>query len=94
MSGLIVCYMNHLPHIAPDAFVGANATIIGKVAILARANIWFGCVLCGDIAAIHVGAATNIQDATVVHVSGKAGGETWIGEGHGRPHGAHPCVPA
>lgn len=80
MSGLIVPYRNHLPRIAPDAFIAPNATIIGDTEIGPRANIWFGCVLRGDMATIHVGARTNIQDGTVVHISSRPNGETWIGD--------------
>ena len=79
-GGLRLPFRNHVPTIAPDAFVAANATLIGQVEIGARANIWFSCVLRGDLAAIHVGALTNVQDGTVVHVSSVANGATWIGE--------------
>jgi gamma-carbonic anhydrase len=79
-GGVLLPFRNYVPAIAPDAFVAANATLIGQVEIGARANIWFGCVLRGDLASIHVGALTNVQDGTVVHVSSVANGATWIGE--------------
>ena len=79
-GGVLLPFRNHIPAIAPHAFVAANATLIGQVEIGARANIWFGCVLRGDLASIHVGALTNVQDGTVVHVSSVANGATWIGE--------------
>jgi carbonic anhydrase/acetyltransferase-like protein (isoleucine patch superfamily) len=79
-GGVLLPFRNHLPVIAPDAFVAANATLIGQVEIGTRANIWFGCVLRADLASIRVGALTNVQDGTVVHVSSVANGATWIGE--------------
>jgi gamma-carbonic anhydrase len=79
-GGVLLPFRNYVPAIAPDAFVAANATLIGQVEIGARTNIWFGCVLRGDLAAIRVGALTNVQDGTVVHVSSVANGATWIGE--------------
>jgi len=79
-GGVLLPFRNHVPAIAPDAFVAPNVTLIGQVEIGARANIWFGCVLRGDLASIHVGALTNVQDGTVVHVSSVANGATWIGE--------------
>jgi carbonic anhydrase/acetyltransferase-like protein (isoleucine patch superfamily) len=79
-GGVRLPFRNHVPAVAPDAFVAPNATLIGQVEIGARANIWFGCVLRGDLASIHVGALTNVQDGTVVHVSSAANGATWIGE--------------
>ena len=92
-GGVRLPFRNHLPVVAPDAFVAANATLIGQVEIGARANIWFGCVLRGDLAAIHVGALTNLQDGTVVHVSSVKDGDTWIGDGVTIGHMAliHAC---
>lgn len=59
------------PVIAPDAFVAPNATIVGDAQIGSEASIWFNVVLRGDVNYIRVGARTNIQDGTVVHVSSK-----------------------
>jgi gamma-carbonic anhydrase len=53
--------------------------VIGDTEIDAHANVWFGCVLRGDIAPIRVGAYANIQDGTVVHVSSKLEEGTRIG---------------
>ena len=70
MTGpLVLPYRGILPRIAASAFIAPGAVIIGDVEIGERANIWFGCVLRGDVAAIRVGADTNLQDGTVVHVS-------------------------
>jgi carbonic anhydrase/acetyltransferase-like protein (isoleucine patch superfamily) len=66
---LLLAFRNHLPCIAPDAWIADNATLIGDVVVGARANIWFGCILRGDITAIEVGENTNIQDGTIVHVA-------------------------
>jgi gamma-carbonic anhydrase len=70
-GGPLLPFGNRLPAVAPDAFVAPNATVIGEVEIGARANIWFGCVLRGDVAAIVVGANSNVQDGTVVHGSAR-----------------------
>jgi carbonic anhydrase/acetyltransferase-like protein (isoleucine patch superfamily) len=51
-----------------EAWVADNATVLGDVTLGRDANIWFGCVLRGDIAPIVVGARTNIQDLTTGHV--------------------------
>jgi len=57
------------PYIADDAYVDEAAILIGDVAIGARSSVWPGCVLRGDVNVIRVGARTNIQDGTVVHVA-------------------------
>ena len=43
--------------------------VIGEVEIGADCGIWFGCVLRGDGNVIRIGARTNIQDGTVIHVN-------------------------
>ena len=41
---------------------------MGDVRLEAEASVWYQCVLRGDIAPITVGARSNIQDLTMVHV--------------------------
>jgi carbonic anhydrase/acetyltransferase-like protein (isoleucine patch superfamily) len=57
------------PRIAPDAFVAPNAAIIGDVEIGAQSSVWFGCTLRGDFNHIRIGARTNIQDNSVLHIN-------------------------
>lgn len=57
------------PTVAENAFVAPNATLIGDTVIESEASIWFNVVLRGDVNYIRVGARTNIQDGTVVHVA-------------------------
>mgnify|MGYP001042896183 CR=1 FL=1 len=79
MSGIILPYRGVYPRIAESAYIAPTATIIGDVEIGEGSNIWFGCVLRGDVNEIRVGAGTNIQDGTVVHVSREKFG-TYIGD--------------
>ncbi len=76
---IVLPFRNLQPRIAPDAWVAENAVVIGDTEIAPHANVWFGCVLRGDIAPIRVGAYANIQDGTVVHVSSKLAEGTRIG---------------
>jgi len=66
---LILPWRGVWPKIADDVFVAPNATVIGDVEIGAGASIWFNTVLRGDVFPIRVGAGTNIQDGSVVHVT-------------------------
>ena len=68
MSGLIMPYGGKHPEIAADAFIAANAAVIGDVVIGAQSSIWFSCTVRGDGNFIRIGARTNIQDGTVIHV--------------------------
>ena len=79
MSGILLPYNNTMPKIASDAFIAPNATIIGDVVVGAESGIWFNCVLRGDVNKIVIGKRTNIQDGSVVHVSGLGKG-TYIGD--------------
>lgn len=90
---IIISLAGKTPRVAPSAFVAENATLIGDVEIGEDANIWFGCVLRGDVGPIRIGARTNIQDLCCVHVTGglsatSVGADVTIG------HGAvlHGCV--
>ena len=51
-----------------DAYVAANATVTGDVVLSPGANVWFNCVLRGDLARITLGPRANLQDGTLVHV--------------------------
>ncbi|MBX6421891.1 MAG: gamma carbonic anhydrase family protein [Nevskia sp.] len=55
------------PQIAPDAFVVANATLIGSVILKSRASVWFNCVLRGDNDELIVGEESNVQDGSILH---------------------------
>jgi carbonic anhydrase/acetyltransferase-like protein (isoleucine patch superfamily) len=56
------------PLVHPDAFVAPGAVLIGDIEIGPEASIWYNCVLRGDVNRIRIGARTNIQDGTVLHV--------------------------
>ncbi len=56
------------PRVDGTAWIAPTAQVVGDVSIEAHASVWYQCVLRGDIAPIRVGAETNIQDLTMVHV--------------------------
>jgi carbonic anhydrase/acetyltransferase-like protein (isoleucine patch superfamily) len=68
------------PRVAETAWIAPNATVIGNVEIGDQASIWFNCVLRGDTNLIRVGARSNVQDGTVLHVNRGAGMACLIGE--------------
>jgi gamma-carbonic anhydrase len=76
---LILAYNGVLPRIDPSAFIAENAVIIGDVEIGPESSIWYGCVVRGDVNVIRIGARTNIQDGTIIHVAAKGQG-TYIGD--------------
>jgi carbonic anhydrase/acetyltransferase-like protein (isoleucine patch superfamily) len=50
-----------------DYYVAQNAVVTGDVVLSAGANVWFGCVLRGDLARITLGPRVNLQDGCIVH---------------------------
>jgi gamma-carbonic anhydrase len=66
---MIRTFIEKHPIIDPSAFVADDAIVIGDVEVGEEASIWFGSILRGDVNYIRIGARTNIQDATVIHVS-------------------------
>ena len=58
-----------LPTVHNTAFVAENAFVIGDVEIGEDSSVWFGSVIRGDVNYIRIGARTNIQDHTIIHVN-------------------------
>lgn len=62
-------YVGKTPEIAASAYVDESALVIGDVRIGADSSIWPMTVVRGDMRAISIGHCTNIQDASVLHVT-------------------------
>jgi carbonic anhydrase/acetyltransferase-like protein (isoleucine patch superfamily) len=80
LSGPLYSLGGIFPRVHETAFLAPNASVIGDVEIGAEASIWFGCVLRGDTNLISVGARSNIQDGSVLHVNQGPGMACMIGE--------------
>ncbi|MCG6897568.1 MAG: gamma carbonic anhydrase family protein [Thiocapsa sp.] len=61
------------PSIDASAWVDATALIIGDVTLGPGASVWPACVIRADIHRIEIGARTNIQDGSILHVSHDSG---------------------
>ena len=57
------------PQIDPSAWVDETALVLGDVVIGPQSSVWPMTVMRGDVQAIRIGARSNIQDASVLHVS-------------------------
>jgi len=65
----IALYLGREPRIARSAYIAPGAFVAGDVTLGEEASIWPGCSLRGDIAPIVIGAHSNVQDGSVVHVA-------------------------
>lgn len=50
-----------------NVFAASNAVVTGDVAFGDDVNIWFGCIIRGDLARISLGDGVNLQDGCIVH---------------------------
>lgn len=76
---MIVPYQGKLPRFDDSVFVEASAQIIGDVELGPDASVWFGAVIRGDVNSIRIGARSNIQDLTVIHVD-RGTSPTFVGD--------------
>ena len=86
MTTNIYAWESHTPRIAASAFIAPTAIIAGDVEIGDQSSVWFHCTLRGDISPIRVGARSNVQDGSILHISGSTmpciiGDDVTIGHG-------------
>lgn len=58
-----------VPEIAESAFVAWNAEVAGDAVLGEDSSVWFGTTIRADISHVRIGAGSNLQDGTVVHVN-------------------------
>lgn len=61
-------YKGKHPVVAASAFIDRASVIIGDVVIGEDSSVWPLCVVRGDVNYIRIGARTNIQDGSILHV--------------------------
>jgi carbonic anhydrase/acetyltransferase-like protein (isoleucine patch superfamily) len=61
-------YRGRHPQIAASAYVDPASVIIGDVVIGEDSSVWPLCVIRGDVNYIRIGARSNIQDGSILHV--------------------------
>jgi gamma-carbonic anhydrase len=85
-KGLVLPYNGIRPKLGRNVFLAPGTYVMGDVELGDDVNIWFGTVIRGDDNRIRIGARTNIQDNSVIHVTDD-NGPTTIGAdvlvGHG-----------
>ncbi|HKO46501.1 MAG TPA: gamma carbonic anhydrase family protein [Polyangiaceae bacterium] len=69
MVDLFRAFKGVWPKAADSVYVADTARVIGDVDLGEEVSIWFGSVLRGDVGSIRVGARSNIQDLSVLHMS-------------------------
>jgi len=67
VSALILRFGDARPQIDATAWLAPGSTLVGQVRVDAHASVFYGAVVRGDMAAVHLGARSNLQDNVVVH---------------------------
>ena len=90
---LIKTVRGFTPSYGADCFFAENATLIGDVIMGDQVSVWFQAVVRGDVNAIRIGNAVNIQDGAVIHATFETA-STQIGNNVSIGHNAivHGCT--
>lgn len=67
---VILAYDGKSPVLAPSAWVAPGAVVTGDVVVGDGSSLWFQTVVRGDVNHVRIGARTNIQDHSMIHVTG------------------------
>jgi carbonic anhydrase/acetyltransferase-like protein (isoleucine patch superfamily) len=65
-------YQGILPQTGSGVYIHPMASVIGDVVLGNDVSVWPGTVIRGDVNHIRIGAGTNVQDLSVLHVSHKS----------------------
>jgi carbonic anhydrase/acetyltransferase-like protein (isoleucine patch superfamily) len=86
-------FLGKKPDFPDSVFVAPSADIIGDVTFGEESSAWFNVTIRGDVNWIKIGARSNIQDNTCIHVMNQTG-PTEIGDDVTIGHNAmvHGCT--
>ena len=86
-------YKGITPRVHATAYIDSSAQVIGDVEIGEASSIWMNAVVRGDVNWIRIGARSNVQDGTIVHVMNDTH-PTALGDDVTIGHGAivHGCT--
>ena len=62
-------YLDKSPSLGEGVYVDPTAVVIGDVTLGTQSSVWPMTVIRGDVNHIRVGARSNVQDGSVLHVS-------------------------
>jgi carbonic anhydrase/acetyltransferase-like protein (isoleucine patch superfamily) len=99
MSDAVRSYLHYSPQIGQRVMIDPSSVVIGNVELADDVSIWPLVSIRGDVNAVRIGARSNIQDGSILHVTHQsdynpAGYPLLIGEDVTVGHKAmlHGCV--
>lgn len=78
----LLAYRDKQPQLGTACYVAASAELIGDVTVGEDCSLWPQVVVRGDVNFIRIGARSNIQDGSVLHVT----------HDHPDQPGGHPLI--
>jgi carbonic anhydrase/acetyltransferase-like protein (isoleucine patch superfamily) len=69
MASNLRAFLDQFPRLGARVYVDPAASVIGDVELGEDVSIWPGTVVRGDVNHIRIGARTNVQDGTIIHVT-------------------------
>lgn len=72
MADLLRYYLHYFPRLGQRVMLDATSVVIGDVRLADDVGIWPLVVIRGDVNFVEIGARSNIQDGTVIHVVHKS----------------------
>ena len=66
---MIKLFKGQQPIVGENVYIDDSAVVIGDVTLGDDVSVWPTTVIRGDVESISVGAGTNVQDGSVLHVS-------------------------
>lgn len=69
LSNKVLSFGEQTPSLHESCYIAPGAFVIGDVSMGEGASVWFNAVARGDVMPIRIGARTNIQDLSMLHVS-------------------------
>ncbi|MEX0773459.1 MAG: gamma carbonic anhydrase family protein [Balneolales bacterium] len=90
---MIYEFLGKKPLFNESNFIAPSADIIGDVKLGEETSVWFNVTVRGDVNRIRIGARSNVQDNTCIHVTNQTG-PTIIGDEVTIGHSAmiHGCT--
>lgn len=63
------CFKDTIPRLGDNVYIDPAAAVIGDVTLGHDVSVWPMAVIRGDVHRIEIGAETNVQDGSVLHVT-------------------------
>lgn len=69
MSDAVRSYLQYTPKLGQRVLIDPSSVVIGDVDLADDVSIWPLVAIRGDVNAVKIGARSNIQDGSVLHVT-------------------------